>query len=50
MTRIYDFDDMLQINEYNNGERRIKRVEKKDIELFMSKARVKGLSGYKSSI
>lgn len=50
MTRIYDFDDMLQINEYNDNTRRIKRVEKKDIEIFMKKNKVKGLSGYKSTI
>ena len=46
MVRIFDFDNMLQINEYNDNARHIKRVEKKDIYKFMETELVKGLSGY----
>jgi hypothetical protein len=50
MTLSFDFDDMLQINEYSGGSRKIRRVRKCDIDNFMSNGSVKGLAGYKASI
>jgi hypothetical protein len=45
MTRIFDFASMLQVNDYNQSSRCIKRIEKADIERFMSSGMVKGIAG-----
>lgn len=48
MTRIYDFDRMLQINDYNGNTRHIKRIEKNNIQSFIDQGKIKGLCGYKA--
>ncbi len=50
MRLLFDFKRMLQINEYNNSRRSIKRVEKNDIEKFLDTGLVKGLAGYRANI
>lgn len=46
MTRIFNFDQMVQINEFNHNDREIKRVEKSDMRSFIESGQVKGLAGY----
>lgn len=50
MVRIFDFDGYWQINEYNQGRRKIKRVMKANIQSFLSSGHVKGLAGYKHQL
>jgi hypothetical protein len=47
MVRVFDFDGFWQVNEYNQGRRKIKRVSKANIQSFLSSGQVKGLAGYK---
>ena len=47
MTRIFNFDRMLQINEYKDKTRRIRRIEKQNVGHFLKSGVVKGLSGCK---
>lgn len=41
----FDFDNMSQINHNNRGLRRIKRVEKKNIDAFLKTGSIKGMAG-----
>lgn len=45
MTRIFDFDRMLQVNNYNQSSRKIKRVDKTNIENFRKTQSIKGIAG-----
>ena len=49
MTRIIDFDQMVQINDYGGNIRAIKRVEKDNIDEFSRKNKIKGIAGYQVS-
>lgn len=45
MTRRYDFVNMMQINDFNQAKRKIKRVMGKDMEEFCRDNKIKGISG-----